>query len=389
MSTQLFKHHAIALAVGSVALFSGCAAPQLSSGLRIEPIMAVRNGIDEGERMYRIGRYFQGQTRLDSAQEAYLKALAANPNHVEARNALATVYFERGWMQKAEEQFKLAIAAAPERAHLYNNLGYLYQQIGRKDEAIAAFNEARQRDPNSARIRNNLAAAQGIDSQPVAASVITAPVVAGTKTELRADTKPEPASVPDPDQPTVRDAVQPSTPAPTVQLASVAPNVWELQPLPQAAPALAPAPRLAVTAPVAQPVVLPMVVTDIAAIDPPAAPALAARIEIANGNGVTGLARRVGLYLREQGYAQQRLTNSKPFNLQRTEIHYVPGAEALARQIGESLAQPPRLVPAKRLDRQVPVRLVLGKDFHESEAIAKYRTPNGNLVALAARTERK
>lgn len=385
MSTQLFKHHAIALAVGSVALFSGCAAPQLSSGLKIEPIMTVRNGIDEGERMYRIGRYFQGQTRFDSAQEAFLKALAANPAHVEARNALATVYFERGWMQKAEEQFKLAIAAAPERAHLYNNLGYLYQQIGRKDEAIAAFNEARQRDPHSARILNNLAAAQGLDSQPVAASVITAPAVAGTKTELRADTRPEPVSVPDPDQPTVRDAVQPSTPAPTVQLASVAPNVWELQPLPQAAPA----PRLAVTAPVAQPVVLPMVATDIAAIDPPAAPAQVARIEIANGNGVTGLAKRVGLYLREQGYAQQRLTNSKPFNLRRTEIHYVPGAEALARQIGESLAQPPVLVRANRLDRQVPVRLVLGKDFRESEAIAKYRTPSGSLVALAARAERK
>lgn len=371
MSRHRFKRHAIALAAGSVALFSGCAAPQLSANLTVEPIMAVKNGIEEGERMYRIGRYFQGQLRNDSAEEAFLKALARNPAHVEARNALGTVYFAQGRMQKAEEQFKLAIAAAPERAHLHNNLGYLYLEIRRSDEAVAAFKVARELDPHNPRILNNLAAAEGT------------PDKAGTAPAVTANATTEPVTAPLPEEPAVKlatpPAQQPSS-APTVQLASVAPNVWELQPI---VPPAASAQRVAVAAPAPKPVILAV---PAAVIRVP--PAAAERMEVANGNGVTGLARRVGLYLREQGYVQPRLTNDKSFTLPRTEIHYVPGAEALARQLGESFAQPPRLVPVARLDRQVPVRLVLGKDFHESEAIARHKGATGKLVALASRTER-
>lgn len=346
----MFKRKAIAVAAGSIALFSGCVAPELASGLKVEPLMVVRNGvngingIEESERLYRIGRQYQGQLRYGSAEDAFGKALVLHPGHAEAHNALGTVYFAQGRMQKAEEHFKLAIAAAPERPHLHNNLGYFYLQTLRKDEAIAAFIEARRLDPANPRILNNLAEAQGAGSTPAA---VPAATLAAT---------PESA--------------------PTVQLANVAPQVWELQPAPAATPDV-----------ISPPADAPTAVTDLAAADAPL-PAGVTRIEVSNGNGVTGLAKRVGLYLREQGYAAPRLTNDKPFNRQRTEIHYAPGAEQIARRLGDAFASPPHLVAAK-LTRQIPVRLVLGKDFRESDAIARQKGESGNQIALSSKTERK
>lgn len=338
----MFRRNAIALAVGGVALFSGCAAP--SAGLKVEPVMAVRDGGIEAERMYRIGRQYQGQARHGSAEEAFLKALALDPGHVEARNALGVAYFAQGKIRAAEEQFRMAIVVAPARAHLHNNLGYLYQQIGRSEEAVNAFSEALRLDPRNPRILNNLAA---LTCQDVGNCTATAAPIALPAADAAAS--------------------QPAEPAPTVQLASVAPNVWELRPISADSSAGRPqATEPAATATAAQ------------------APLPASRIEVANGNGVTGLAKRVGTYLRDQGYAAPRLTNHRTFSQQRTEIQYVPGAESVARRLNDTLAHPARLVPVAQLERRIPVRIVLGKDFNEAQSIAQGNQPAGNVFARAS-----
>lgn len=372
----MFKLNAVAMAVGSVALFSGCAAPPHSTRITVEPVMAVRNGTTDAERMYRIGRQYQGQHRLGHAEEAFVKALALDANHVEARNALAVTYYEQGLIQKAEQEFKAAIAAAPKRAHLHNNLGYLYQQIGRDEEAIGAFRAALVADPDNQRALDSLAALtcgdkRACPARGAAAAMSASPAMPAT-----------PAAAPEVARQSSAAAVQPAarqSDAPTVALASVAPNVWELQPISTAKPSNV------ASAPVASALAAPAVAAQSAG----AQPWLAKRIEVANGNGVAGMAKRVGSYLHEQGFIPPRLTNHRNFKQQYTEVQYVPGAESLARQVSGSFERPARLVAVPKLERQMPVRLVLGKDFNESQSIAKGGRPSGHQVALASTPERK
>lgn len=347
----MFKRNAVALAVGGAALFSGCASP-VQPQLKVEPIMAVRNAGAEAERMYRIGRQYLGQQRLGDAEQAFLKALACDTNHAEAHNALGVVYFEQGLSQKAEQQFKLAVAAAPTRVHLINNLGFFYQEINRYEDAINAYSEALVVDPDNRHALDGLAVLTCRDSSVCTASAqlaVELPEQSGSA--VRTEVSPA--------------GVVPPT-APTVSLTRLAPNVWELQPLP------VPTVATTGTAEVAPTVVLP-----------------ASRIEVSNGNGVAGLAKRVGVYLHGHGFPAPRLTNHRTFKQRYTEVQYVPGAEALARRVSGSLDSHARLVPVARLERRMPVRLVLGTDFNESQSIANEGRPSGNQVALVSRPEQK
>lgn len=361
----MFKRKTLALAVGGVALFSGCAAPSHPTRMTVEPVMAVRNGGLDAERMYRIGRQYQGQQRLGSAEEAFVQALALDAHHAEARNALAVTYYEQGLIRKAEQEFKLAIAAAPTRAHLHNNLGYLYQQIGRDEEAISAFRAALLVDPDNQRARDSLAALTCGDKSACNAR------------KASAATPAAPAAAPEMVRPSSAAVVQPD--APTVALASVAPNVWELQPIATSKPSHA------ASASVAPALVSPAVAGQTAK----ALPVLTKRIEVANGNGVAGMAKRVGSYLHEQGFLPPRLTNHRNFKQPYTEVQYVPGAESLARQVSDSFERPAHLVAVSKLERQMPVRLILGKDFNESQSMAKGGRPSGHPVALASALQRK
>lgn len=381
----MFKRNALALAIGSIALFSGCATSPATTGLTIEPVMSVRGGVG-AEAQYRIGRYYQGQMRLEAAEQAFLKALALDPTYAEAHNALGTVYFELGRIQKAEEQFKLAIDIAPTRAHLHNNLAYLYQEIGRTDEAVSAYSEAFRLDPKNLRILNNLASLTCQDKGECMAAV----------SEKEAASTGEPASGATPRPNLSMNAamtapgttVTPLAPmtvatptmalAPTVQLENVAPNVWELRP---AAPTVAQTPVVVET-----PVVTTMAMQQRSVSSQPVSLS-AGRVELANGNGTRGMAKRVGAYLREAGYAAPRLTNHQTFRQKSTEIQYVAGAEAMARQLGRSLGHPARFVQVAALERQAPVRVVLGKDFNEAVALAKSNKPTASLVAMAERQQ--
>ncbi|GAB3545553.1 hypothetical protein GCM10027343_22130 [Noviherbaspirillum agri] len=402
----MFKRHAMAIAIGSVTLFSGCAGTPPVAGLDIEPVLSVRGGVD-AEAQYRIGRYYQGQVRLEAAEKSFLKALALDPYHAEAHNALGTVYFGLGRIRKAEEEFKRAISIAPARAHLHNNLGYLYQQIGRTEEAVSAYREAFRLDPENVRIRNNLAALSCEDkgecmaagagplaaalqpgvrpapplgeSVPTAQMAPTSPGAVPVPASAAAPVAQEPAPVLAPAAVVVSEVAQtaPVVPspsmAPTVQLANVGPNVWELRPIDTKAAQVSSVPLIPLASS-PQPQARDLSVQPVRTA--------AGRVEVANGNGVRGLAKRVGSYLREQGYAAPRLTNHQTFAQRRTEIQYVAGAEALAHQIEQSFGQPARLVLVVSLERQAPVRVVLGKDFNESTVIARGRKSTGDMVAL-------
>lgn len=269
--------------------------------------------LGDGERAYQLGKQHLAQHRDGQAEQAFQQAIAADPRHAESFNALAVLYFGQGRFDLAEVQFKRAIATAPQRAHLLANLGFLYLETGRPELALAVLGQAAALVPESQRVQMYMKTAQERVAQ---SAVVAAPIVAAV----------------------------PERPA---QLREVAPNIWEL------------------AAPGVQSATVPT--TSVAAL---AVPGMEGKIEVANGVGARGLARRVGSYMAQQGFAPSRTTNQQPFGQARTEIHYVPGTRALAMKVSKLFAHRPRLVAATNLERNMQLRLVLGKGFVEPQTLA-------------------
>jgi hypothetical protein len=206
---------------------------------------------------------------------------------------------------EAIRQFQAAVIAAPHAAYAYNNLGYAYLLSGANQQAVEALEEARRLDPGHEKARANLRIAQ---AKLAAASAIT----------------PSPQSV--------RPAVPPATESVGgLSLVEVGPQVFEL--------------KGPVNYRKAEPATRSF------------------KLEVANGNGVAGLAKRIARRLEGAGVRTARITNQRPFAQARTEVQYREGYAAQAAELAGKLEHPARLVPSERLGRDVDVRLVLGKDL--------------------------
>lgn len=309
-------------ALAGAAALLGCAAvpPQPPAAVArpfVAPLQAVRHGMD-AEGHYRTGRYFQGQARLELAADAYRRALVEQPSHVEALNALGIVHSLQQRPELAERSFRLALQAEPLAAHVHNNLGYHLLRNGRGAEAIVAFERARELDPDNADTRSNLASARA--QMALAGEPATAPAVPG---------------------PAAQPAVAAGAAAPVATATRLARE---------------PAPATAILG--------------------AAAPAL--RVEVSNGNGATGLARRVAGLLSGASALRARLTNDQPYGVQTSRIQYVRGAERLAEDINARLPAPLPLARAEALERDVRVRVLLGKDFPQGAAPTAEISPRRN-----------
>jgi len=89
-----------------------------------------------------------------SARIAYEAALAADPNHLEARINLGRLLHLDGRLAEAEQVYRFAGQAEP---FLVFNLAVLLEDLGREPEAIIAYREALALDPQFADAHFNLA----------------------------------------------------------------------------------------------------------------------------------------------------------------------------------------------------------------------------------------
>jgi hypothetical protein len=240
----------------------------------------------------------------------------AEPSMAERHNALGLRLAAEGRHDEALGQFSAAVALSPQAAYLHNNLGFAYLRRGAYEQAIQSLEEAQRLDPAHPKVLRNLAIArERLMARRAAAQVLVE--------------RPKPAA-----------------PPPTAQgLLQIAPNVYEL--------------RWPAT-PAAVPSVMP----------PRREPVRRYRLEVANGNGVQGMARRVATRLSSQGLPPARTTNERPFNKRSTEVHYRPGYEAEALQIVSLLSGTVRAVPAETLASSMDVRVILGRDTAGATAIA-------------------
>ncbi|MFA7350878.1 MAG: LytR C-terminal domain-containing protein [Methylotenera sp.] len=385
-------------AVCCIALLSACASNQSASVApwTITPTTTTSHGSNSVDAMYKMGRYYQGQNRYDLAISAYQKALAADNGFVEARNGLGVIYSRQGKYREAIEAFQVAVQQSPKAAHLYSNMGYAYYLQGQYAESVTALEQATLLDPTNQRALNNLGlayakagskgesvqafaqAANAATTTPDAVTKVadpmqgklqiadqTADIVAVLSTSLNVQPELQPELQPQPevqmltlpkDRGVIRSA--PNTIAVVdsrVQLVELSANVSELRMQPYSA----------------EPV--QTVATDVADLKK-------LRIEVANGNGATGAARKVGRFLGNLGYPTARLTNQKPFKVRMTQIQYREGYQAEAQLLQASLPDTHALVQRDDMRAGVSVRLVLGKDMVTQLAHYEY---NGKKTYLA------
>lgn len=315
-----YKRKLLPVLIGSI-LMSGCAYFQpkqntAENDLKIESTIKVSGANAQAASMYQLGRYYQGQNRFEQALEAYKKSLDADQTYTESYNGLGVLNSRLGNYDEAITQFKHALELAPQADHIHNNLGYAYYLQGNIDAARAAFQQALLINPDNTRAFKNLALVQGkpLDVLPKSNAVVDTVV----------ETKPGKVS-----SGHIEVVSQPQ-----LEVRQLEPSVFELKKYIPVQERSSIRGRLQV-----------------------------GRIEVSNGNGVTGMARMAAGYLKRQGYASARLTNQKSFNVPRSEVHYRSGYEAEAKELQSQVPGQPGMIERTDLRAGTNVRLVIGQDL--------------------------
>jgi len=84
------------------------------------------------------------------ARQAYLQAIAADPDFADAHLNLGRLEHEAGELGKAEACYQRAVQCNPEDATGHFNLAVLLEDRGRPEEALQAYHQAILRDPDGA-----------------------------------------------------------------------------------------------------------------------------------------------------------------------------------------------------------------------------------------------
>lgn len=374
------KLKTLTLALSAAWMMAGCASTQTAvneGALQMEPVQRVTHGHDNPQALYRLGRYYQGQTRYAQALDAYRQALSIEPRYVDALTGMGVTYARLGDHDTALRLLVAAASLDPGSALAQNNLGYIHWLRNERDLAIQAYRAALKLDPVNARARDNLrfvmneAANAPVAVKPSAAPAAVAAAVPAAEGlqrvapqvyELRAaaSAQGEQAQAAGIHAAAATMTIEQAPVATGLALNEVSPRVYELRAPAQAAPQPEPAPATSRAEAVAT-----------AAVAEPARPVAAgatAYVEVMNGNGVKGLANSVTRHLAAQGYPMLGAGNQPQFDEARTRIEYRPGHAEAARRLGGMLPGKVALSEVAAMEGEASVRLVLGKDIRHAPA---------------------
>ena len=90
------------------------------------------------------------------ARQAYVQAIAIEPDHADANLNLGRLDHEFGELGKAEAHYQRAVQSDPQDAVAHFNLGVLLEDRDRPEEAALAYHQAVVRDPEMADAHYNL-----------------------------------------------------------------------------------------------------------------------------------------------------------------------------------------------------------------------------------------
>ena len=358
-----------AVAGGALLLVAGCASidSRVVKAWAVEPVLSVMHSGQSSQAYYAMGRYLDGSQAWDKSIDAYRKSIAADAHNIEAYNALGVALAQSGRLADAETTLRQAVALAPTLAHVRSNLGCVLLLAGRPGEAVTELKAAVRQDGTNAMAVANLRDALAQLNVTQHATVGAARSAPATNAEA-SDEAPTMISVPTP-------ITSAEIPMPLATAVSV-PTALQT--------AATPAPELT-AASVAGTSISKAKTANPRVPEMPAIRERAMRLEVSNGNGVTGMAARVGRWLATQGVQTDRLTNQHPFGQRQTVIQYRIGHAEAALRVARSLPANAKAEAAPTQGLRSDVRVVIGRDWVQTAACLGRDTcqPVGTAVAVA------
>lgn len=354
MNPCLLRAQRKALTVAAIAVvLAGCSTPEPKTW-RVAPNYRISHAGPSANQGYvALARQFEGERRWREARDAWRKAALAAPEDADTLNALGLAEASQGQFGRAVAALRRAVALAPERVPLLNNLGYALLLDGNNVEAKSVLRAALARSPDHLLAQANLSR---LDQ------------VAGSAAAPVASAKEAPAE---------------ASPAPHLQIVQTAPNVEALQlrqtglaavseasvvPAVSAVSAGSEAPEVKAAALAAPNSLAAEAPVRVAETPPP-------RVEIVNGNGVTGMAASLSGWLRAHGLAQNALlSNALPFNTVTTVMHYRTGYFSVAKELAERMPYRVAMAAGPGGALNADIRVVLGRDLRTADKPVK-RTP--------------
>lgn len=345
----------LAAACASLLLLAcaGSSKPQAAA-----PFLLLSQQMADGH--YVLGRNQQAAQQHAEALASYQHALRIDPDHINARNGLATLY-------AAERDYGKAIALwqsltsrsapTPDMAFLFGNLGYAYFLNGDDERALTALEKACVLDPlnglawqhlgsvlkkigQSERAALMFGQARMLQTRAAKATIVIAPQSArnGTRWPMQASS----------DWIDAMPHTQVEASGGMLQVRRVAARAIEASTGVQLPPQNG--------------------VTRAALSAPDFSPAL--RLEIRNGNGIKGMAAALASTVDGDRLQVIRLLNQSNFLVARTRVEYRHGQERAARILAARLGPLVLAVPAS-LDG-VDVCVILGHDLSDAIALRRH-----------------
>lgn len=369
-----------------------------------------------------LGVIYSLQGQYDAAVSAFKFAINLAPKSGHLYNNLGHTLYLQGAYQEAVAALEQASNLDPGNARTLNNLGLAYSKAGEaaksrqafvaaatpiNENAVAAAPQTPVQTDNG--IQTNIGQTAQVESSTsaVAEVAIPEPVVQENKvqatsvqnnnfqttSQTSSNQGPEPVetlALPK-DRGVIKSVPVTPSPAPNIEsdvaAAQVVPQPTEPVKHTVLATAIVNAPEVQVAgktaheaptvAVVAQPTSVPTesTVSSGAIIAP-----VLAHLEVSNGNGTAGMARKVATFLQENGYEKARLTNRKPYTVKITQIQYRNGYQAEAEYLRASfpnqLPVSAAMVQNNHLREDINLRVVLGKDLVQHTAYFNGNTQN-------------
>ena len=99
-------------------------------------------GGEPGDYEVRTGNYRLEDSLFDEAEAEFKKALAKNPDHIDAHLALAITYMQIDRRQEALNEFNLTLELQPDNAMAYADRGILYDRMGEFEKALRDYRKS-------------------------------------------------------------------------------------------------------------------------------------------------------------------------------------------------------------------------------------------------------
>lgn len=391
-------------ALCSAGTMAGCAFNQTTPEVRIAPTLQVHHSYESADGYYALGRYYHGSQRFGQAMDAYRKARMLDPSHVKAANAMAILYTERGEFEKAIALFHELIGKSTDDVYLFSNLGYAYYLKGDYTSALPFFEKATVLDPKNVRAWNNLGNALekigelerahrmhmharevesgkaseassvlATTSQRSASAMMTAEVINSGTSRMKEDLTAK--AIANNNSPKIgRTETELRT-----EVSQVGPSIFEIH----QAGTVRHHGELRRDLPLSEHYRGSVPIKDAHANDVAGTVRtfVSVRVEVSNGNGITGMAKSVGKFIGGGELKVVRLTNQRRFNVPVTRVEYKEGYEQTARTLAEGLGQSVVVQP-NASGFNADVRVVLGRDNSDVNALrASYL---GRIKKMAA-----